>query len=1030
MPPRTMSTGPPQALIERVNYLKQLLSNLPSTLPLELTNSSYRFYLDQDRVAATTLLQEANRVLEASFETQRTTVKFLERGQRVQGLAPFLKQVIKQMNSTERKAFETAWLDKLIQGAKDSGAVIPSRTKKRRERESGGDDFESDSAAAVPAPKKSKTAKRLTIVDSDSELDMPVIPSPHQSSIPCQTLVTNVVIPSTGNVNLMQNRQGTLAQMGWQTWAPGAKEAHQKETSQGHREGREEFLHRQEVEQEERVERKRELAAARQRKHRAKLQAEKELETADELSDDSNLHVVLARGADAHAAKCTIDVAGTSRAGTQGWRDQRNGTRGGAVQKKAATVNWFSPFLFDSIDTGMRRTGWSPTATGTISRWRVKGKNEWLPATMDKIIAGRALTASGRTGILAPYPDITNNVKETLQGLRTAGAVVNVSITRGLLIAEITQQQPQLLSKFKVSEYYVRAFLSSVMDWTPRKATRAARHIPENAPELLKRTFFRLRYAILTGGIPAELIVNADQAGNYLLPASGHTFHDRSAKQVDLVAKDEKRAYTMMLSSTAAGAFLPIQAVWAGKTGGSLPTKNAEKMQEAIDRGFIFLSAKSEKKNSHFSTFFTMEDWVRDVLVPWRAKIIARDNLDDDQLMVGYIDLYAVHIGQEFRTLIFEDYPFIILIFVPRGCTGLFQPADVGLQRVAKHILKQDSLDYLVEIFKAQTAKGVAPRDIKFPLSLPVLRDATVRGLVKMYNFFQTPDGRKIVQQCKTAQHLQNTPTLPRGLPGLGCQTLLERPQHGFRVVEELESDASNEVQHARVQQVGRGKCLFADENYSSRIYGLELQGMQNALTGKAIPRTTETEARAWVHSKQNKLFAWDPKIRWRLGHRRVQQQSHGVPVFGWTLCLPAAQVRAQLEKQSYASHLTAGAAMSVVRRNSCALLALTWTHKGVLISCPATDEHGGWSGRTREVPFGVWNKVSNSVEPRSGLYGERGSGSGEICGSITLALVVLHVPMPGLWNIGSAVETLRPRVCLDLVAGFWVTGISTILTQ
>lgn len=270
-------------------------------------------------------------------------------------------------------------------------------------------------------------------------------------------------------------------------------------------------------------------------------------------------------------------------------------------------------------------------------------------------------------------------------------------------------------------------------------------------------------------------------------------------------------------------------------------------------------------------------------------------------------------------------------------------------------------------------------------------------------------------RQCKTAQHLQNTPTLPRGLPGLGCQTLLERPQHGFRVVEELESDASNEVQHARVQQIGRGKCLFADENYSSRIYGLELQGMQNALTGKAIPRTTETEARAWVHSKQNKLFAWDPKIRWRLGHRRVQRQSHGVPVFGWTLCLPAAQVRAQLEKQSYASHLTAGAAMSVVRRNSCALLALTWTHKGVLISCPATDEHGGWSGRTREVPFGVWNKVSNSVEPRSGLYGERGSGSGEICGSITPALVVLHVPMPGLWNIESAVETLRPRVCLDL---------------
>ncbi|KAJ6471330.1 hypothetical protein C8R45DRAFT_936767 [Mycena sanguinolenta] len=38
---------------------------------------------------------------------------------------------------------------------------------------------------------------------------------------------------------------------------------------------------------------------------------------------------------------------------------------------------------------------------GTISRWRVKGKNEWSAATMEKVTAGRAIAASGRTGILA-----------------------------------------------------------------------------------------------------------------------------------------------------------------------------------------------------------------------------------------------------------------------------------------------------------------------------------------------------------------------------------------------------------------------------------------------------------------------------------------------------------------------------------------------------------------------------------------------------------------------------------------------------
>ncbi|KAJ6626826.1 hypothetical protein B0H10DRAFT_1652534, partial [Mycena sp. CBHHK59/15] len=151
------------------------------------------------------------------------------------------------------------------------------------------------------------------------------------------------------------------------------------------------------------------------------------------------------------------------------WRAERDGTRKGAVQKKATTVNWFHPFLWDQIDKQMQRTGWSPSAMvkylqrdrpvvfkglqkGTILRWWVKGKNEWTDATLQKISAGKAITGSCWTSILSPYPEITQNIKETLKGLCESGAVVNVSITRGLMIAEISESQPHLLEKFKVSE--------------------------------------------------------------------------------------------------------------------------------------------------------------------------------------------------------------------------------------------------------------------------------------------------------------------------------------------------------------------------------------------------------------------------------------------------------------------------------------------------------------------------------------------------------------------------------------------------
>ncbi|KAJ7872859.1 hypothetical protein B0H14DRAFT_2204338, partial [Mycena olivaceomarginata] len=128
-----------------------------------------------------------------------------------------------------------------------------------------------------------------------------------------------------------------------------------------------------------------------------------------------------------------------------------------------------SPVLYKSL------------AKGTLSRWREKGKAKWTAATLARITKGGAVAASGRTGILAQYPDITKNVKEMLQGLRSAGAIVNVSIARGVLLAEISAQQPDLLTNFKVSESYVRTFFSSVMNWTPRKATRQAHHIPEDA---------------------------------------------------------------------------------------------------------------------------------------------------------------------------------------------------------------------------------------------------------------------------------------------------------------------------------------------------------------------------------------------------------------------------------------------------------------------------------------------------------------------------------------------------------------------
>lgn len=77
---------------------------------------------------------------------------------------------------------------------------------------------------------------------------------------------------------------------------------------------------------------------------------------------------------------------------------------------------------------------------------------------------------------------------------------------------------------------------------------------------------------------------------------------------MDIIAKDEKRAFTLLVASTPDGTFLPFQQVWAGASAQSLPSANAHGMSEARANGFDFTFAKSDKKGSHFSTLKTMKE--------------------------------------------------------------------------------------------------------------------------------------------------------------------------------------------------------------------------------------------------------------------------------------------------------------------------------------------------------------------------------------------------------------------------------------
>lgn len=75
-----------------------------------------------------------------------------------------------------------------------------------------------------------------------------------------------------------------------------------------------------------------------------------------------------------------------------------------------------------------------------------------------------------------------------------------------------------------------------------RKTTRAARKVPSDWEVLCGRTVALVAWSIKVDSIAhADLIVNADQTGQSLVPMGNTTWEVRGAKQVPATNHEEKR---------------------------------------------------------------------------------------------------------------------------------------------------------------------------------------------------------------------------------------------------------------------------------------------------------------------------------------------------------------------------------------------------------------------------------------------------------------------------------------------------------
>ena len=257
--------------------------------------------------------------------------------------------------------------------------------------------------------------------------------------------------------------------------------------------------------------------------------------------------------------------------------------------------------------------------------------------------------------------------------------------------------------------------------WLERTpSNQAAQKLPENHEEILTKALLHEAYIIRDHAIPAVLCVNTDQTQLIYQQGTKTMWNEKGAKQVATVGQEEKCAFTLVPSIAADGTLLLMQAIYTGQSSRSLPTPSSPGYNNAIDFGFCMQPSLT---STYWSTHETMHDLVDNIIAPYFDRTKEELRLPPSQCSIWKIDCWSVHKSDDFLTWMKKNHKSIIIIFVPGGCTGVWQPLDIGIQWLLKLSLKRSAHHDVVKEVSDQIS---AREDIKLDTTIGTLCNRSV----------------------------------------------------------------------------------------------------------------------------------------------------------------------------------------------------------------------------------------------------------------------------------------------------------------
>jgi hypothetical protein len=179
----------------------------------------------------------------------------------------------------------------------------------------------------------------------------------------------------------------------------------------------------------------------------------------------------------------------------------------------------------------------------------------------------------------------------------------------------------------------------------------------------------RAAYLILKYQVPDKLFLNMDETPLHHVVSMGKTWAKRNSSNVSTQGGKDKRQETGTPWMNLCGGIVFFHTTVKGKTDRCLLPAyfRNQSMFSKILFGF---------SENHWVSKHTMRQQIMRA-EDYRRQVVEARRLQEDQKMMILWDVYCRHRDKDLLTHIREEYPHIIILFVPANLTDICQPLDI-----------------------------------------------------------------------------------------------------------------------------------------------------------------------------------------------------------------------------------------------------------------------------------------------------------------------------------------------------------------